>query len=206
MTGARRIGRCAQRRRHRVRRRSSSSVSPAPPAADGAEVLTQASSRSADRTLTAIVQSRQVNGQRPSCTLLAGLAAPSSAYIEAPAPFGSPIFVFAALTTMPRCFCRRDRRALEHGRSRRVLEAIAACAALLAGGLRPTLTVASPTRAPRRTATQPSRWRVFPGDDELYCVGGDALPGGGASCTAAPVRPARRISRFMNDLPRIVST
>src|SRR5262245_65321208 len=96
-------------------------------ASDGADVINQAlTACRAVRTLTAQVAVRgRVNGQRVRARLQVGLAQPASAYIEAPAPFGAPIFVFAAQNDDATLLLPRDRRALEHGRPADVLEAIA---------------------------------------------------------------------------------
>src|SRR5262249_61331602 len=98
-----------------------------PPASDGVEALTQALAACRGvRSLTAqIAVSGRVNGQRIRARLQVGVVQPASAYIEAPAPFGSPIFVFAAQDDDGTLLLPRERRAIEHGRPAAILEAIA---------------------------------------------------------------------------------
>jgi hypothetical protein len=139
-------------------------------ATDGADALAQALTTCRGiHTLTAEVGvSGRVNGQRIRARLQVGLAEPASAYIEAPAPFGAPIFVFAAENDSATLLLPRDRRVLEHGRPSEVLEAIAGVP-LAPAGLRATLTGCLADSDVRSRVTQPDiRWRVFPGDDELY--------------------------------------
>ena len=57
--------------------------------------------------------------------LLAGLAAPASARLEAVAPFGPPVFIFVARDDEATLLLPRDRRVLEHGRPTAVLDAVA---------------------------------------------------------------------------------
>jgi hypothetical protein len=120
------------------------------------------------RTITAeVAVSGRVNGQRIRAHLQVGLAQPASAYIEAPAPFGAPIFIFAAENDDATLLLPRDRRVLEHGRPAEVLEAIAGVP-LAPVGLRETLTGCILDGA-RTNATAPDpHWRIFPGDDQLY--------------------------------------
>jgi hypothetical protein len=139
-------------------------------AADGGDVLTRAfATCRAIRTITAeVAVSGRVNGQRIRARLQVGLAQPASAYIEAPAPFGAPIFIFAAENDDATLLLPRDRRVLEHGRPAEVLEAIAGVP-LAPAGLRETLTGCIVDGEARTNATAPdSHWRVFPGDEELY--------------------------------------
>ncbi len=81
-----------------------------------------------------------IDGRRiPRSRLLVGLAAPSSARIEAPAAFGAPLFVLVARDGDATLLLERDRRVLEHGRPDAVLEALAGVP-LGPSGLRTTLT------------------------------------------------------------------
>jgi hypothetical protein len=115
-----------------------------------------------------VAVSGKVGGHRMRARLTVGLAEPAAAYIEAPAPFGAPIFVFAAVDNDATLLLPRDRRVLEHGRPAAVLEAIAGVP-LSPDGLRMVLTGCAADGDARRRATAPdSRWRVFPGSDELY--------------------------------------
>jgi len=140
------------------------------PASDGASALAQALATCRGiRTLTAeVAVSGRVNGQRIRARLQVGLAQPASAYIEAPAPFGGPIFVFAAQNDEATLLLPRDQRALEHGRPADVLEAIAGVP-LAPAALRAALSGCLPEGESPIDATQPDpRWRVFPGSDEVY--------------------------------------
>jgi hypothetical protein len=139
-------------------------------ASDGRDALTQALTTCRGiRTLTAeVAVGGKVNGQRLRARLQVGLAEPASAYIEAPAPFGAPIFVFAAVNDDATLLLPRDQTVLEHGRPADVLEAIAGVP-LAPAGLRATLTGCVADGEVRTNATQPdAHWRIFPGDDELY--------------------------------------
>ena len=140
------------------------------PATDGARAFAQALTACRGvRTLTAqVAVSGRVNRQRIRARLQVGVAEPASAYIEAPAPFGAPIFVFAAQNDEATLLLPRDRRALERGRPAEVLEAIAGVP-LAPAALRATLTGCLAGGDSRTMANQPdARWRVFPGDDEVY--------------------------------------
>jgi hypothetical protein len=142
----------------------------ATPASDATDVINQAlTACRAVRTLTAQVAVRgKVSGQRLRARLQVGLAQPASAYIEAPAPFGAPIFVFAAENDAATLLLPRDRRVVEHGHPAEVLEAIAGVP-LDPAGLRATLTGCTAGTDTRTNATQPDeRWRVVTGAEELY--------------------------------------
>ena len=54
-----------------------------------------------------------------------GVAAPASARLEAVAPFGPPLFIFAATDDDATLLLPRDERVLEHGRPAEVLDAVA---------------------------------------------------------------------------------
>jgi hypothetical protein len=139
-------------------------------ASDGGAVIAQALAACRGvHTLTAqVAVSGKVNGQRVRARLQAGLAQPASAYLEAPAPFGAPIFVFAAENDDATLLLPRDRRVLEHGRPADVIEAIAGVP-LSPAALRTTLTGCLADTDTRSAATEPdAHWRVFAGVDELY--------------------------------------
>jgi hypothetical protein len=149
---------------------------PGPAAGDASAALSEALRACRGvRTLTAqVAVSGTVNRRRLRARLQVGVAEPASAYIEAPAPFGAPLFVFAAEEDDATVFLPRDRRALEHGHPADVLEAVAGVP-LGPSDLRATLTgcVSGDRRGASATAPDP-RWRVFPGDDELYVHRGGA--------------------------------
>jgi hypothetical protein len=114
---------------------------PAAPASDGAETLasaTAACSRVTNISVEAAV-SGSVAGQRIRGRLLVGVVAPSSFYIEAPAPFGAPVFTLGVVDGDATLLLPRDRRVLEHGNPRDILEAVAGVP-LDAADLRTTLT------------------------------------------------------------------
>jgi hypothetical protein len=179
------------------------------PAADGAEALTRALATCRGiRTVTAeLAVSGRVNGQRIRARLQVGLAQPASAYIEAPAPFGAPIFIFAAENNDATLLLPRDRRVLEHGRPAEVLEAIAGVP-LAPAGLRDTLTGCIADGEARTNATAPDpHWRIFPGDEELYLHReGDQDPWRLVAVQhRAPASVWRAEYRdFANDLPRSI--
>lgn len=76
-------------------------------------------------TLTAeIGASGSVGARRVRSRLIGGFA-PGSARLEAVAPFGQPLFVFAAAANDATLLLPRDNRVLQHGRPDEVLEAIA---------------------------------------------------------------------------------
>lgn len=99
--------------------------------------------------------------------LLVGLAAPASAFLDAPAPFGASVFIFAAVDDRVTLLLPRDRRVLTQGRPADVLEA-AAGVPLSPADLRETLTgcAANPTTADAREIGD--RWRVIRGGAEWY--------------------------------------
>jgi hypothetical protein len=153
-----------------------------------------------------VAVSGRVGGRRMRARLVVGVAEPSSAYIEAPAPFGSPIFVFTANGEDATLLLPRDRRVLEHGRPSDVLEAVAGVP-LGPPDLRRTLTgcaAAVDLGAARRLD---DRWCVIPGADQLYFH---------RDRTADPWRLVAVVHRdpgpawraeyhdFLNDLPRTI--
>lgn len=144
---------------------------PGEPAPDAAAAFAQATATCARvSTISAEVGvSGSVGGQRLRGRLLAGLAAPSAAYLEAPAPFGAPLFVFGANDGDTTLLLPRDRRVLEHGDPGAVLEAIAGVP-LDPTELRAALTgcaTADPAALAQARGLG-SDWRVVPGARELY--------------------------------------
>ena len=95
-------------------------------APDIAAALLQAlSSCQRVQSLTAeIGVSGSVNGQRIRARLIGGFA-PGSARLEAAAPFGAPLFIFAAANNDGTLFLPRDRRVVEHGPPAELMVAIA---------------------------------------------------------------------------------
>jgi hypothetical protein len=141
---------------------------PAPDALDLLERATIACSRISSIS-TEIGVSGSVGGHRVRGRLLAGLAEPASVYLEAPAPFGAPMFVLGASAGEATLLLPRDRRVLEHGRPEDVLEAVAGVP-LDPTELKATLTgCVAPTGS---TDTEASSigpdWRVLTGERTRY--------------------------------------
>lgn len=118
---------------------------PGAPAADAADAFAQATS--ACRVVTAysaeLAVSGRAGGQRLRGRVLAGLAAPSSAYLDAAAPFGASLFIYSARGQDATLLLPRDQRVLQHGEPAAVLEAVTGVP-LDAEDLRQTLTGCAP--------------------------------------------------------------
>jgi hypothetical protein len=145
---------------------------PAPgsvPAADGAEVLAEAtaSCRTINSYSAEIAVAGKVAGRRLRTRILAGLAAPASALLDAPAPFGASIFMFAARDNDATLILPRDRRVLEHGRPADVLEAVTGVP-LAPADLRLALTGCTAASDAAHATQIGDDWRIIPGDRELY--------------------------------------
>ena len=147
---------------------------PGVPAADAADALAQATAACRGiRTLTAeIAISGSAGGRRVRGRLLAGVAAPASVRLEAPAPFGPPVFIFVATGNDATLLLPRDERVLEHGRPDAVLDAVAGVP-LDAADLHATLTGCAPAGPQSRGRELGSDWRVVHVsagqiNDELY--------------------------------------
>src|SRR5258708_909525 len=144
---------------------------PGAPATDAADVLADATGACrAVSTITAeIAVSGSVGGQRLRARITAGLAPPASARLEAVAPFGAPIFIFAAVNDQATLLMPRDGRVLEHGPSAAVLEAVAGVP-LDAAGLRHTL-IGCPSLSvdAARAREAGAQWRIAPdGSADVY--------------------------------------
>lgn len=111
------------------------------PSPDAVAALTQATAACGRVTslTTALAVSGRANGQRLRGRILAGLAAPASVYLDAVAPFGASIFIYAAANSEATLLLPRDARVLRHGDPAAVLEALTGVP-LDAAGLRMTLT------------------------------------------------------------------
>jgi len=180
---------------------------PGVPADDGRTLLADATAAcSKVSTLSAeIAVSGSVNGSRVRGRLLAGLASPDSLYMEAPAPFGAPVFVLGASHGDATLVLPRDRRLLEHGRPDDVLGAITGVV-LSPSDLRATLTgCVSGDSAPDGAASAVGNdWRVIAGEPTRY------LRREGANGSWRLVSVVRKgtngfradYSNFANDLPR----
>jgi len=146
---------------------------PGAPASDGALVFSQATAACRDvRTFTAeLAVTGSAASHRVRGRVLAGAAMPASLRLEAPAPFGAPLFIFAATGEDATLVLPRDGRMLEHGRPAAVLEAMTGVP-LSAVQLLSILTGCpiGPVDL-SRARTVGDDWRVVPGveeDDELY--------------------------------------
>jgi hypothetical protein len=139
------------------------------PATDGAMVLEQAtaSCRTINSFSAEIGVSGKVGGRRLRTRILAGLASPDSAFLDAPAPFGASIFMFAARDNDATLLLPRDRRVLEHGRPGEVLEAITGLP-LGPADLRLALTGCALADGAGEVRQIGDDWRVFSGPRELY--------------------------------------
>jgi hypothetical protein len=142
---------------------------PAVPALDAAEALTQATRVCRGvSTITAVVAVRgAVNGRRMRARLLAGLATPASVRLEAPAPFGQPVFIFVAGAHDATLLLPRDGRVLEHGPPDAVLEALTGMS-LSPSDLRTTLTGCADISDARDGRQLGEQWRVIQGPIEAY--------------------------------------
>jgi hypothetical protein len=99
---------------------------PGAPASDSASLLDAATSacRRVSTISAELAVSGSVGGRRVRGRLLIGLAAPDALYVEAPAPFGAPLFVLGASHGDATLLLPRDRRVLVHGQPVQVLEAL----------------------------------------------------------------------------------
>ena len=186
---------------------------PGGPAPDAADLLAQATSACRSvRTFTAeIAVSGSVGGRRTRGRLAAGLAAPASARLEAFAPFGPPLFIFAATGDEATVLLSRDARVLEQGRPDAVLEAIAGVP-LGAAELRATLTACTTGAADAAGARRlGDPWRAVPvgAGHEVYLHREGAPAKWRLVATvrhaAGPERGWRaEYGDFENDLPRTV--
>ena len=140
-------------------------------ASDASDALADATSACrAVSTITAeIAVSGSVGGQRLRARITAGLAPPASARLEAVAPFGAPIFIFAAVNDEATLLLPRDNRVLQHGRGDAVLEAVAGVP-LDAAGLREALIGCASLHVDTARARQAGPdWRILPdGPTDVY--------------------------------------
>jgi hypothetical protein len=138
-------------------------VGPGTAAVDGSDALREATDACRDiSTITAeIAVSGSVAGRGLRARLLAGLAAPSSARLEAVAPFGQPIFFFVARDGEATLLLPRDRRVLEHGRADDVLDAVAGVP-MDATDLRIALTGCATEPRANESRQVGDDWRIVP--------------------------------------------
>jgi hypothetical protein len=178
---------------------------PGAPAADARDAIAESTIACQQvNTLTAeIGVSGSIGGERVRGRMLVGVARPSSARLEAAAPFGAPLFIFVARGAEATLLLPRDDRALEHGRPDAVLEAVAGVP-LDPPELRATLTGCAHAPDADGARAIGDDWRVVhDGAAEIYLH---------RDPHAAPWRIVARIDRdwraeyrdFQNDLPRTI--
>ena len=138
------------------------------PASDATEAFTQATRACHTvSTITAEIAVRgKVGGRRMRARLLAGLAL-ESARLEAPAPFGQPVFIFVARAQDATLLLPRDGRVIEHGRPDAILEALTGIS-LSPSDLRSTLTGCAEAPGVAAARQVGDEWRVIPGPREVY--------------------------------------
>lgn len=134
---------------------------PGAPAPDAFEALQQATQvcRGMTSFSAEIAVSGRSNGQRLRGRVLAGLAKPSSALLDAAAPFGASIFIYAAHDGQVTLLLPRERRVLRSHAPAAVLEAVTGLS-MDAGDLRRMLTGCPPDEAPLRGRAFGSLWRA----------------------------------------------
>jgi outer membrane lipoprotein-sorting protein len=134
---------------------------PGAPAADAADAFAQATA--ACHRITSLsaelAVSGRAGGQRLRGRVLVGLAAPSSAYLDAAAPFGASLFIYAARDRDATLLLPRDQRVLLQGDPAAVLEAVAGVP-LDASELRHTLTGCAPDSDVTAGRQFGDSWRV----------------------------------------------
>jgi hypothetical protein len=142
---------------------------PGGPAPEASAALTEAvSTCRAISTITAEIRvNGSVGGRRMRGRLLAGLAAPASARLEAPAPFGQPAFIFVARGNDATLLLPRARRVLEHGPADAVLEAITGVS-MNPSDLLMTVTGCGSDAATGGARNLGNGWMMIPGAKRLY--------------------------------------
>lgn len=144
---------------------------PGEPTQDGSALLAQATA-ACSRVLSLSVELAvrgSVDGGRMRGRLLVGVAGSDGMYIEAPAPFGAPLFVLGATGGAATLLLPRDRRVVQHGDAGELLQAIAGVP-LDGPALRSTLTgcVSVPESSATDTRSLGPNWRVLAGPPTMY--------------------------------------
>ena len=183
-------------------------VGPGVPAPDAVDLLATATAtcRRVSTITAEISVSGSVHDSRVRGRLLAGLAVPASLYMEAPAPFGAPLFVLGAREDDATLVLPRDKRVLAHGRPDEVIEAIAGVP-LGPSDLRATLTgcpTGASQDAPEARALG-ATWRVVGTAPAQYL----RRDGSGPWRLVSVVHPGAdgwRVdyTNFLSDLPRAI--
>jgi hypothetical protein len=180
-----------------------------PPAADGADVVADATAACRGiRTMSAEIRvSGTAGGQRLRGRLIAGLAEPDAVHLDAAAPFGESIFIFAAKGGRATLLLPRDDRVLEHGDPAAMLEAVTGVP-LDPAALRLALTgcAGAGVSEPRRAG---DRWRVLAADGAVHYF--ERAGRGGSWRLVVVLRPQAdrpewraEYRDFLNGLPRTI--
>lgn len=140
---------------------------PAPDVLDAFRESTAACRRVTSFSAELAVSGR-ANGQRVRGRVLAGLAAPASALLDATAPFGASLFIYAARDRRVTLLLPRDRRVLDGDEPAAVLEAVTGVP-LDPADLRRTLTGCPADGEPTNGRAYGPQWRaVRVGDSEAF--------------------------------------
>ena len=135
---------------------------PGTPAGDAADALAEATAacRAVTSMTADIAASGTVGGQRLRGHILAGLAAPASARLEAVAPAGPPLFIFTSRDRDATLLLPRDDRVVEHGAPNEILEAVTGVP-VDAAGLRETLAGCPPLASASGGRALGAEWRLL---------------------------------------------
>lgn len=181
---------------------------PGAAASDIRDAMAQATAkcRAVSSLTTEIGVSGSIGGRRVRARLIAGVATPAAARLEAFA-FGQPIFIFAARAANATLLLTRDRRVLEHGMPAQVLEAIAGVP-LGAADLRTALLGCVLAPDPDSGDRLGDDWRMaVEGGNDLYLRrAARSAPWRLVAVVHRGVRPPWRAEYrdFVDDLPRAV--
>jgi hypothetical protein len=140
------------------------------PVVDASDAFREATRACRDiSTITAEISvTGSVGGHGLRARLLAGLAAPASARLEALAPFGQPIFFFVSRNDDSTLLLPRDKRVVEHAPAGETLAAVAGVP-LDATDLRMALTGCAAGAGAREARQAGEDWRIVPeGSGEVY--------------------------------------
>jgi len=135
---------------------------PGTPASDAADALAEAMAacRAVSSITADVAASGSVGGQRLRGHILVGLAAPASARLEAVAPAGPPLFIFASHGSDATLLLPREDHVVEHGSPADVLEAVTGLP-VDAAELRSTLTACAPAAPAAAGRALGADWRII---------------------------------------------
>jgi outer membrane biogenesis lipoprotein LolB len=178
------------------------------PAADGAAAIADAltTCRQVSSFVAEAAVSGSAAGRRVRARLHMGVAAPTSARLEAVAPFGQPLFILVARSGRATLLLTRPDRVLEHDDPAEVLEALTGVP-LDPAALRIALTGCAVQPSEGQVRQVDDDWRVVPdGTTAIYLR--RQSRDGPWRLVAASHRPAGRAAwrveyrDFLNGLPR----